>query len=228
VRRRLAALAALFALLLPAVASAHPHIWIQQRVRIVAKDGKLTHVELEWRFDPLSSEIEIPAIDEDQDGKVSAHENKLLVQDTLSELGKVGYMTWLNTGGADFRPKQAPTLTARIEDPASFVPPEWDRNAGDKGMPMPQNKRAGELPNSLDKGPRKKGPRNLVYVMRFALPQPSKTVSITSYDAEDFVRIEVDKHTLPQGCTLAKHPSYKAEFIPGYPVFADLVTCKLP
>jgi ABC-type uncharacterized transport system substrate-binding protein len=223
VSRLLATFVVLVALLLPTVASAHPHIWIQQRVRVIAKDGKVTHIELEWRFDPLSSEIEIPAIDEDKDGKVSPHENTVLVQDTLRELGKTGYMTWLNTGGTDFRPKQAPTFTARIEDPASFVPPEWDRHAGDKEIPMPQNKRGGELP-----GPRKKGPRNLVYVMRFALPEPSKMVSITSYDPEDFVRIEVDKHTLPPGCTLAKHPSYKSEFIPGYPVFADRVTCKLP
>ena len=34
------------------MASAHPHIWIQQVVRAVAKDGKYTHVEIEWRFDP--------------------------------------------------------------------------------------------------------------------------------------------------------------------------------
>ena len=50
-------------------ASAH---WIQQVVRVVAKDGKYTHVEIEWRFDPFSSEIEIPLIDEDKDGKFSA------------------------------------------------------------------------------------------------------------------------------------------------------------
>jgi ABC-type uncharacterized transport system substrate-binding protein len=223
VKRLIAALLALCALMLPDLASAHPHIWIQQRVRVVAKDGKYTHIELEWRFDPLSSEVEIPAIDEDQDGRISPHENKLLVQSTLGELGKFGYMTWLNTGAADFRPKQAPAFTAHIDDPARFVPPDWDRNAGDVGMPMPQNKRAGELP-----GPRKKGPRNLVYVMRFALPEPVKSVSITTYDPEDFVRIEVDKDSLTQGCTLAKHPSYKAEFIRGHPVFADRVTCRLP
>jgi hypothetical protein len=27
---------------------------------------------------------------------------------------------------------------------------------------------------------------------------------------------------------LAKHPTLKAEFIRGYPVFADIVTCQLP
>jgi hypothetical protein len=114
--------------------------------------------------------------------------------------------------------------SARIDDPASFVPPDWNRSAGDNaGMPMPTNKRAGD-----PEAPRKKGPRNLVYVMRFALPEPSKIVSITTYDPDDFIRIEVDKASVPAGCHLAKHPSYKAEFIRGYPVFADTVTCQLP
>ena len=56
-------------LLAPTIAMAHPHIWIQQLVRVVAKDGRYTHVEIEWRFDPFSSEIEIPLIDEDQNGR---------------------------------------------------------------------------------------------------------------------------------------------------------------
>ena len=50
----------LVALLMPTLAVAHPHLWVQQVVRAVAKDGKYTHVEIEWRFDPFSSEIEIP------------------------------------------------------------------------------------------------------------------------------------------------------------------------
>jgi hypothetical protein len=52
-------------------------------------------------------------------------------------------------------------------------------------------------------------------------------VTIASYDPDDFVRIEVDKDSLPAGCTLSKHPTYKAEFVRGFPVFADLVTCRL-
>ena len=220
-RHVLACVALLAALVLPTLAVAHPHIWIQQLVRVVAKDGKYTHVEIEWRFDPFSSEIEIPAIDEDQDGKISAQENRLLARDTLAELGKFGFMTWLGTGAAEFRPKGAPVFTARIEDPAKFVPPDWDRATGDGGMAMPQNKRAG------DAGARKRGPRNLVYVMRFALPQPAATVSVTTFDPDDFVRIEVDGATLPAGCTLAKNPNHKSEFVRGFPVLADTVTCRL-
>ena len=200
-KRLLALLLGFAAMLAPALAEAHPHIWIQQLVRVVAKDGKYTHVEIEWRFDPFSSEIEIPPIDEDHDGKISARELKLLVNDTLPELGKVGFMSWINTGDKDFRPVAAPQFSARIDDPASFVPADWDHSAGDNaGMPMPTNKRVDN-----PEAPRKNGPRNLVYVMRFALPEPTRFVSITTFDPDDFVRIEVDKASVPAGCRLAKH-----------------------
>jgi ABC-type uncharacterized transport system substrate-binding protein len=223
-RRLVAVAAALAAMLAPGMALAHPHLWIQQLVRVVAKDGKYTHVEIEWRFDPYSSEIEIPLIDEDKDGRFSAREVKVLGDEMLPELKTFGFMSWINTGAKDFRPATLPQFSARIDDPASFVPADWDRSAGDNsGMAMPPNKRAGDA-----SAPRRKGPRNLVYVMRFALAEPAKTVSITTYDPDDFMRVEVDKASVPAGCSLAKHPRYKAEFIRGYPVFADIVTCQIP
>ena len=223
--RTLFALAAgLSWMLLPTLAAAHPHIWIQQVVRIVAKDGKYTHVEVEWKFDPFSSEVEIPLIDEDKDGKFSVHEIKALEGDMMPELKNYGYLTWLTVGGKDARPAKPPVFTARIDDPATFTLPDWDRSAGDKsGMPMPDNKRANQ-----PTGPRPTGPRNLVYVMRFDLPQPAKTFSVTTFDPDDFIRIEVNKDQIPAGCSLAKSTTYKAEFVRGYPVFADTVTCQLP
>jgi ABC-type uncharacterized transport system substrate-binding protein len=204
-------------LLGPAVASAHPHIWIAQQVRVVTQDGTYTHVEVDWRFDPQTSENEIPAIDEDKDGKFSDEEIRLLVGDTMTSLQKAGFMTWLNTGEKDYRPPAAPTFAARIEDPARFTPPDWDRTLGDKDAPA--QKHAAVAAHR---------PRNLVYTMRFALPQPVKAFSITTYDPEDFIRFEVDKAKVPAGCTLAKHPTYKSEFVPGHPVFADKVSCNRP
>jgi uncharacterized protein DUF1007 len=224
----LALAASLLGVLLPGLAIAHPHIWIQQVVRPVAKDGKYTHVEIEWRFDPSSSEVEIPLIDEDKDGKFSSREIKALESDMMPELKNYGYMTWLNAGAKDVRPAKPPVFTARIDDPASFTLPEWDRSAGDQqNMPMPQNKRPSEAPE-LQKGPRPKGPRNLVYIMRFELPQPTRSFSVTTFDPDDFIRVEVNKDAVPAGCTLAKSTTYKAEFVRGYPVFADTVTCRLP
>jgi ABC-type uncharacterized transport system substrate-binding protein len=219
--KALAAILAALGMLAPAVASAHPHIWISQVVRVISKDGKFTHVEIEWRFDPFSSEIEIPLIDENNDGKFSAQEVKLLAGDMMPELQKYGFMTWLNTGAKDFRPGKRPVFNARVDDPASFQPADWDRSAGDGGQPMPDNKRVAEPPV-----PQKRGPRNLVYVMRFELPAPVSTFSISTYDPEDFIRIEVDKTALPKECSATKHPTHKAEFIRGYPVFADMVSCQ--
>jgi hypothetical protein len=205
----------------PVAALAHPHIWISQVVRVVAKDGKFTHVEIEWRFDPYSSEIEIPMIDENNDGKFSAQEVKTLGGEMMPELQKYGYMTWLNTGAKDFRPAKRPQFSARIDDPASFKPADWDSTAGDAGQAMPENKRVTQPPV-----PQKRGPRNLVYVMRFDLPGSPQAFTITTYDPDDFIRIEVDRASLPAGCTATKHPTHKAEFIRGYPVKADLVSCQ--
>jgi ABC-type uncharacterized transport system substrate-binding protein len=194
-------------------------LYLLQRVKPIVSDGKYTQLELEWRFDPRSSENEIAVIDEDQDGQFSATEVRRLANDTLQALEKAGFMTWLNTGGKDFQPDKAEFFNARIEDPASFTPPEWDRNAGDKETTTFKPERPKASPVK---------PRNLVYTIRVALPQPTKVLSITTFDPEDFIRVEVDKANVPVGCTLAKHSTYKSEFVPGHPVYADMVSCKLP
>ncbi|MBS0219294.1 MAG: DUF1007 family protein [Proteobacteria bacterium] len=210
---------AIVMLLAPGAASAHPHIWMLQRVKPIVSDGNYTGLELEWRFDPASSENEIAVIDQDKDGSLSSAEVQRLAADTLQALEQDNFMTWLNTGGKDFRPTKAEAFNASIEDPASFTPPEWDRNAGDKEASAPGPKQPKESPDKT---------RNLVYTIRVALPQPSKTLTITTYDPEDFIRVDVDKTKVPANCTLGKHPSYKSEFIPGHPVPADMVSCKLP
>jgi ABC-type uncharacterized transport system substrate-binding protein len=218
---KLAALAVASALA-PATVLAHPHIVISQAVRAIESNGAYTHVEIVWKFDPHASEDEIPAIDEDKDGEFSEEEIQLLIRDTMPGFHKVGFLTWLNTGSTDFNPTKDPEFSARIDDPATFNPPEWDRNAGD-GMRMPENKRA-----TLPLEPTQHSPRNLVYTMRFELPKPVKSFSITTYDPEDYMRVVVDKESLSKGCTLDKHPTRKSEFIPGHPVYADRVTCQLP
>ncbi|MBN9090509.1 MAG: DUF1007 family protein [Reyranella sp.] len=218
---KLAALAAAM-VLAPTFATAHPHVIISQAVRVIEEQGAYTQVEIEWRFDPYASEDEIPAIDEDKDGKISPEELALLVRDTMPSLQQFGFQTWLNTGDNDFQPRTTSVFTAAIENPATFKPPEWDRTAGD-GEKMPENKRQ-EQPADPAAGP----PRNLVYTFRFTLPQPARTFTITTYDVDDMIRFEVDKASLPAQCALDKHPTYKSEFVPGQPVHADRVTCRLP
>jgi len=211
-------LTALLAMLLSTGAQAHPHMWISQVVRVIAKDGKFTHVELEWRFDPTTSETEIPLIDENGDGRLSPQEVSALAKTTLPALHEDGYMTWLNIGDKDFRPPKLPVFTAHIDDPAHFILSEEERAAGAEDTPQKQPAI----------GAKKHTPRNLVYVMRFELPTPSKFVSVTTLDPEDFIRVAVDKAARPANCTVSKHPTYKSEFVPGRPFFADLTSCRLP
>jgi len=216
---RAAFLLAAAILLGPIAASAHPHIWMLQQVKPIASNGNYMAVELEWRFDPASSENEIAVIDENKDGKLSPAEVQRLATATLQALEQASFMTWLNTGGKDFRPSKAEVFNARIEDPATFTPPEWDRTAGDKEAALAKLEPPKAAPGK---------PRNLVYTIRVVLPRPTKTLTITTYDPEDFIRVEVDKTKVPADCRLGKHPSYKSEFVPGHPVAADMVSCKLP
>jgi hypothetical protein len=199
-------------------AEAHPHMWISQVVHVIGKDGKFTHVELEWRFDPTTSETEIPLIDENGDGRLSPQEVSALAKTTLTALQKDGYMTWLNTGGKDFRPPKPPVFTAHIDDPAHFILSEEERAAGAEDTSQKQPAI----------GAKKHTPRNLVYVMRFELPAPTKFLAVTTLDPEDFIRVAVDKAAKLANCTIGKHPTYKSEFMPGRPVFADLTSCRLP
>ncbi len=231
--RRLAlALVALLASAAPALA--HPHILISAVVRFIEKDGQFTHVEVEWRFDPMASSIEITAADADRDGKLSPKEAKALGDIALPELKSFGYLTWLSTGEKDFRPPKAPTFSAHIADPAIFVPDDWAPSADPPGGPMAK---PGAPPKPAAKvETRARRFRNLVYVFRYPLASPTKTLSVASIDPEDFIRIEVDRKTPHEivgkaegaKCTLDKHPTVKSEYWPGNPFFADRVTCTLP
>ncbi len=219
-------------LLLSPPALAHPHVLIDQVVRFVETDGAFTYVEVEWRFDPMASELEIAAADENRDGHLSPKEVKALSELALSELKELGYLTWVNTGDKDFRPK-APTFNARIADPAIFMPQDWAPTPDAPGGPMPAPGNAAKKPTDKNAKP-KQGPRNLVYTFRYALPKPVKTVAVSAVDPEDFVRIELDKKApweIVGGnatCAVDKNNSVKSEYWPGNPFFADRVTCKLP
>ena len=91
-------------------------------------------------------------------------------------------------------------------------------------MPMPPNKRADGARGAAQAGAAQ--PR-LRHSLRLARTVEDR-LDRDAIDPEDFIRIEVDKASVPADCTLGKHPTHKTEFVRGYPVFADVVTCQLP
>ena len=97
----------------------------------------------------MTSEVEIPAIDEDKDGKISAEEIELLVRDTMAELAQVRLHDLAEHRRQGFHPTKAPDFTARIDDPATFTPPDWDRSEGHRQWPRPSRPPDLESPAEL-------------------------------------------------------------------------------
>jgi len=122
-------------------------------------------------------------------------------------------MSWINTAGKDFRPAAPPQFSARIDDPASFVPPKWKIRAGDNaGMPDAAQQAAGTVGAAQD-GPAQPG------LCHAFCARAHKSWSITTYDPDDFIRIESQGAVRPAATSPA--PEAQGRVIRGYPVFAE-------
>jgi ABC-type uncharacterized transport system substrate-binding protein len=97
--RRMAALAVALACLVPAVAFAHPHVWITVRTQVVfSADGKVASLVHDWVFDEMYSAFAIQGL---------APPGELVKRETFAPLAKenaggladIGYFTTLKLDG---------------------------------------------------------------------------------------------------------------------------------
>jgi ABC-type uncharacterized transport system substrate-binding protein len=94
-------LAALAALLAPAAALAHPHVWVTSRAEIVyAADGRVTGVRHRWTFDPAYSTYVTQGLDRNGDGQLSADELQELAKVNTESLSDHEFFTVLKANGA--------------------------------------------------------------------------------------------------------------------------------
>jgi len=125
----------------------------------------------------MASSMEIVAADADRDGKLSPKEVKALGELALQELKSFGYLTWLSTGGEGFPAAQDNRpFNAHIADPAVFVPEDWAPSSRSAGRTDGQE--PGEAAQAWCEG-RGQGTgasANLVYVFRYELAHPTKTL----------------------------------------------------
>jgi ABC-type uncharacterized transport system substrate-binding protein len=99
--RRLALIAALVA---PAPALAHPHVFVDVRFGLVFDaGGQLSAVKVHWSYDELFSLmlVEDEGADRDQDGALSAEEAEALRGFDMDWSGGFPGDTWLTAGGAE-------------------------------------------------------------------------------------------------------------------------------
>lgn len=93
VRRRISAIGlAAAALFCAPDAQAHPHAWIDMKVRLLFdKDGKLTKLTQEWLFDDFYSAYAVQGIPKDKAGKYDPGKLDELSHQNLKNLAEYDY-----------------------------------------------------------------------------------------------------------------------------------------
>lgn len=97
---RRAALAAL-AILLPAPALAHPHMYVSAKAELVV-DGaqRLVEIRHSWRFDEVFSAYALQGQDADGDGRASEAELQALAELSMESLTEYGWFTKVSRDGS--------------------------------------------------------------------------------------------------------------------------------
>lgn len=86
---------------LPCAASAHPHVFIDNRVTFLFVDGKIVGFRENWRFDDVFSDELLGDFDQDGDGQFSKAESEAIAGTTLPALSEYHYFTYVWADGKD-------------------------------------------------------------------------------------------------------------------------------
>jgi ABC-type uncharacterized transport system substrate-binding protein len=87
--------AAISAWLWPSTLSAHPHVFIDNRVTFLFNGKKLVGFRENWLFDDVFSDQLMQDYDADGDGKIGRAESEKLGKDTLPNLAQFHYFTYI-------------------------------------------------------------------------------------------------------------------------------------
>ncbi|MDN5848943.1 MAG: DUF1007 family protein [Nitrococcus sp.] len=103
VRHLVAAVSGLLLILTGAPpASAHPHIFVDARAKLVFNDaGAIEQLRHEWTFDPSFSAWIIQGLDTDDDGVVSSPEMQRLADENMVGLAGYQFYTYASIGERD-------------------------------------------------------------------------------------------------------------------------------
>ncbi len=98
--RKLALLTTLAGLLLPAAAFAHPHIFVEARLEVVAgDDGNVKELRNVWRFDEVFSSTVLLDFDKNKNLKLDADELKAVGKTVKESLADFDYYTNITQDG---------------------------------------------------------------------------------------------------------------------------------
>jgi ABC-type uncharacterized transport system substrate-binding protein len=99
----------------PAIAQAHPHVWIETKGAFDFDQGKLVAVDVDWLFDEMFSAQLIEDFDKGKKGKFDASDIADLQQQVLPGYADFGYYTHLRVDGTEQKIARTGNFTAAIE-----------------------------------------------------------------------------------------------------------------
>ena len=97
-------------------ATAHPHVFIEDRVVFLFAGDKITAIEQSWKFDEIFSDQLIQDFDADHNGAFDALESKAVGKGTLPNLKKFRYFNYIWVDGKDLGAIDPIDFTAVAKD----------------------------------------------------------------------------------------------------------------
>jgi ABC-type uncharacterized transport system substrate-binding protein len=117
IRRAVAASALILPILISAApASAHPHVFVENKVAFVFDAGKVTALRLSWVFDDVFSDSLLMQFDADGDGLLDALESRATGEGTLPNLKMFHYFTYVFVDGKQLDPIDPADFVASVDD----------------------------------------------------------------------------------------------------------------
>jgi len=96
-------------------ASAHPHVWIDARVVLHMKAGKVVAITQKWSFDTIFSGVVIQAFDKNGDKRFSKAELKEVRAGAFQNLKNFNYFTTVRIGREELKIVKVRHFTAAID-----------------------------------------------------------------------------------------------------------------
>lgn len=97
------ALAGVLALLTPAPAQAHPHVLIDSHAVLVFEAGRITSLQMGWKFDPVYSSSLVQDYDKDKSGSLSPQEIATMEKEAFQDTAQSSYFTYAKLDGKDVK-----------------------------------------------------------------------------------------------------------------------------
>jgi len=97
-------------------ASAHPHVFIEDRVVFMFAGAKIIALTESWKFDEVFSDQLLQGFDADGDGKFSPEESKAVAKGTLPNMKKFRYFNYIWVDGKDLGSIDPIDFTASAKD----------------------------------------------------------------------------------------------------------------